>query len=79
MARSGIRDHGSHSKWTSRPCSPARSHSAGEGLGGVVDAPGPPKTSTALTDRAPRRSADGEQLGLAETEDVLGVELGGID
>ena len=74
VARSGIRDHGSHSMWTSSPCSAARPHSPANASAACVDAPGAAED----VDGVERAGADGlghgEEFVLAEAEHVLGVE-----
>ena len=57
VARSGIRDQGRNSRWTSRPCSAARSHSPAKAAAASSRDHVPPKTSTALSERAPTASA----------------------
>ena len=77
VARSGIFDQGSHSMWTSRPCSAARPHSPAKASAASSTVPVPAED----VDRVDRAGAHGvghrEQVGLAEAEDVLAVVAGG--
>ena len=73
VARSGILDHGSHSMWTSRPCSAARSHKPGEGLRRASMVQVPPKTSTAFIDRAPTASATAKSSASPKRKTSIGI------
>ena len=57
VARSGILDQGRNSRWTSRPCSIARSHSPANAAAASSSDQEPPKTSTVLIQRVSTVSA----------------------
>ncbi len=72
---SGMRDHASHSRCTRRPRSAARSHSAANAVGGVVDAPRPSEDLGGVERSGPHGLGHGQELVLAVAEDVQGVDV----
>ena len=75
VARSGTRDHASHSRWTRSPCSAARSHSVAKACGGVVHGPGPAQDLGRVERAGSHRFGHAQQVVLAVTEDVERVDV----
>ena len=67
VARSGMRDHGRNSRWTSRPWSAAAVAQPGEGRRRLVEGPRAPEDVDRVERACADRIGDGEQLGLGDS------------